>query len=49
MLMVELFGADGLLLSPCCFVVEGAIVGLFIGYLATRFGGEGTATLSQAS
>ena len=46
-LMVELFGADGLLLSPFWFVAEGAIVGLLIGYFATRYGGEGAATVQQ--
>ena len=46
-LMVELFGADGLLLSPFWFVAEGAIVGLLIGYFATRFGGEGATTVQQ--
>ncbi len=46
-LMVDLFGADGLLLSPFWFVAEGAIVGLLIGYFATRFGGEGAATVQQ--
>ena len=46
-LMVELFGVDGLLLSPFWFVAEGAIVGLLIGYFATRFGGEGAATVQQ--
>ena len=46
-LMVELFGADGLMLSPFWFVAEGAIVGLLIGYFATRFGGEGAATVQQ--
>ena len=31
--------------SPFWLVVEGAIAGLVIGYLATRFGGEGRDTL----
>jgi hypothetical protein len=44
-LMIELFGTEGLLLSPFWFVAEGAIVGLLIGYFATRFGGEGVATV----
>ncbi len=35
------FGDIGYLTSPFWFVLEGAIVGLLIGYLATRFGGEG--------
>ena len=41
------FGADGLLSSPFWFVLEGALVGLLIGYLATRFGGEGKETVDQ--
>jgi len=39
--MVSTFGADGILLSPYWFVFEGAIVGLVLDYLATRFAGEG--------
>jgi len=35
------FGADGALSSPYWFVLEGALVGLLIGYTATRLGGEG--------
>lgn len=31
--------------SPAWFVLEGAVVGLVIGWLATRFGGEGKATV----
>jgi hypothetical protein len=46
-MMLELFGEDGLFLSPFWFVLEGAIVGVFIGYFATRFGGEGSATVQQ--
>ena len=44
-MMLQLMGADGFFLSPFWFVLEGAIVGLLIGYFATRFGGEGSATL----
>ena len=44
-MMVTMFGADGMFLSPFWFVLEGAIVGLIIGYLATRFGGEGADTV----
>jgi len=40
-MMITMFGVDGMFLSPFWFVLEGAIVGLIIGYLATRFGGEG--------
>jgi hypothetical protein len=40
-LMIAFFGANGLLSSPFWFTLEGAIVGLVIGYFATRIGGEG--------
>ncbi len=40
-LMVTIFGIGSGLTSPWWFVLEGAIVGLIIGWLATRFGGEG--------
>ena len=40
-LLVSLFGEQSILTSPFWFVVEGAIVGFIIGFLATRFGGEG--------
>ncbi len=40
-MLVLTFGPDGLMTSPLWFVLEGALVGLLIGYLATRFGGEG--------
>lgn len=44
-MMVAVFGADGLFTSPFWFVLEGALVGLLIGYFTTRFGGEGRAAL----
>ena len=40
-MLVATFGPDGLMTSPLWSVLEGALVGLLIGYLATRFGGEG--------
>ena len=46
-LMLGIFGSDGLFLSPFWFVLEGALVGLLIGYFATRFGGEGAATVQD--
>jgi hypothetical protein len=46
-MMLQLMGEGGLFLSPFWFVVEGAIVGMLIGYIATRFGGEGPATVQQ--
>jgi hypothetical protein len=38
-------GTSGVLSSPFWFVLEGAIVGIIIGYFATRFGGEGKAII----
>jgi len=46
-MMTSLFGADGILTSPFWFAAEGAIVGLVIGYFATRFGGEGKETVGK--
>ena len=40
-MMVSLFGEEGMLSSPFWITAEGGIVGLVIGYFATRFGGEG--------
>ncbi len=45
--MSSMFGADGLLQSPFWFTAEGALVGLVIGYFATRFGGEGKETVGR--
>lgn len=45
--LVAMFGADGFMQSPFWFTAEGAIVGLIIGYLATRFGGEGAETVGR--
>ena len=42
--LMSVFGPDGALSSPFWFAAEGAIIGLLIGYLATRFGGEGPET-----
>ncbi|NQV57061.1 MAG: hypothetical protein HQ503_14470 [Rhodospirillales bacterium] len=44
-MMVAMFGADGMLQSPFWITAEGAVVGVIIGYLATRFGGEGKETV----
>lgn len=46
-MMLELMGEGGLFMSPFWFVAEGALVGLLIGYFATRFGGDGPETLRQ--
>ena len=40
-------GAAGVLISPFWFTLEGALVGLLIGYAATRFGGEGKETVGR--
>lgn len=40
-LLVNVFGDLGAEISPFWFVLEGAIVGLLIGYFTTRYGGEG--------
>ena len=45
--MEAIFGLDGVLNSPFWFVAEGAVVGLIIGYFATRFGGEGIETAGR--
>ena len=41
------FGSATLITSPFWFVLEGALIGLLIGYLATRFGGEGKETVDR--
>ena len=46
-MIVAMFGENGLIASPFWFTVEGAIIGLVIGYLATRFGGEGAETVGR--
>ena len=46
-MLVSLFGEQGLFSSPFWFVLEGAFIGLVIGFFATRFGGEGSATLER--
>jgi hypothetical protein len=46
--LVSVFGTDGLLTSPFWFTAEGAIIGLIIGYFATRYGGESPETVDRA-
>jgi hypothetical protein len=46
-MMVSVFGEHGALSSPFWFAAEGAIIGLIIGYFATRFGGEGEETAGK--
>ncbi|MEQ8322299.1 MAG: hypothetical protein RH946_18705 [Rhodospirillales bacterium] len=43
------FGSDGMLSTPYWGVFEGAVVGLLIGYLCTKFGGEGKATVDAVT
>ena len=45
--MTSYFGENGLISSPFWFVFEGALVGLLMGYLTTRFGGEGKETVGR--
>ena len=40
-ILVSMFGPGSALTSPFWFVLEGALVGAIIGFLATRIGGEG--------
>jgi len=46
-MLTAMFGSNAILTSPFWFVLEGAIIGLLIGYLATRFGGEGKSTVDM--
>ena len=46
-MLVAMFGEDGIIQSPIWFTVEGAIIGMVIGYFATRFGGEGPKTVER--
>lgn len=46
-MMLRIFGDNGALSSPFWFAVEGAIIGLIIGYFANRFGGEGPETAGK--
>lgn len=47
LMMIQLFGEQSTWQSPYWFIAEGALVGLVIGYFATRFGGEGARTVRQ--
>lgn len=44
-MLVATFGANSFLASPWWFTVEGALVGLLIGWAAKRLGGEGPDTV----
>ncbi len=46
-MMFSVFGENGVITSPFWFTAEGALVGLIMGYLATKFGGEGRDTLKE--
>ncbi len=45
--MIKFMGGPGMLSSPFWLVLEGAIVGLIIGFFATTFGGEGKKTVEE--
>lgn len=45
--LMQMFGAGSNLTSPFWFVAEGAVIGLLMGFCATRFGGEGPLTLTR--
>lgn len=45
-IMLAVFGEGGVMQSPFWFVLEGAIFGWLIDYLATKCGGEGEATVA---
>ena len=45
-IMIRMFGPNGALTSPFWFVLEGAIIGMIMGFFATRFGGEGKDTVA---
>ena len=46
-MMTALFGVDGFISSPFWFAAEGALIGLLIGFFATKFGGEGAETAGK--
>ena len=46
LIMEQTFGPNGAISSPFWFVLEGAIIGMIMGFFATRFGGEGKDTLT---
>lgn len=43
LLMLSIFGVDGLISSPFWVVLEGAVIGFVIDYFATKYAGEGAA------
>lgn len=45
LMMAATFGPNGIISSPYWLVLEGAVIGLVIGYLCTKYGGEGKETV----
>ena len=45
--LIDMFGADGAFQSPFWFTAECAVIGLAIGFAATRIGGEGPETVHR--
>ena len=45
--LLAMFGEGGFFTSPFWFTLEGGLVGLLMGFAATRLGGEGAETLEQ--
>jgi hypothetical protein len=48
-MQAQVFGAGALFSSPWWFVFEGAIIGLFMDFICTKFAGEGLATVADGS
>jgi len=47
LVLASMFGEAGVLSSPFWFTAEGALVGIIIGFFATRYGGEGKETVGK--
>lgn len=45
-IIISIFGPDFIFTSPFWFVLEGAVIGLVMGFFATKFGGEGKETVA---
>ena len=48
-MMISTFGPDSVISSPYWLVLEGALIGLLMGYLCTKYGGEGKNTVDAVS
>jgi hypothetical protein len=46
-MLVAMSGEERIIRSPFWFTAEGTLVGLVIGYVATRFDGEGRETVGR--